>query len=112
MVSSIQSNRPLIPRLPRSAPASYPGIYVKIKPYEAGAAYLNALLVDISNNGLGLITSAAMPVGTRVAINFKDQYYSVGEIVDCHNTALEDGPNMNRLCVHLVDKRDWPLHLR
>lgn len=89
----------------------YPPMFAKLEPVNAhNEKRSSALVVDVSRQGIGLISPLSFPIGTRVAITISDCYAATGEVVDVQKEF--DGWNwsdMKRMNVHLIEKQSWPV---
>lgn len=85
----------------------YPRAFIKIKPLKQGRYYIGALLIDVSESGLGLITSLSLPIGTHIEICM-DDLQAIGEVIDI-DTDYEDWNwnGMIRMGVKFIDKTNW-----
>jgi hypothetical protein len=68
---------------------------------------LDALTSDISDSGVGLLTTVTFPIGTKIEINEDGKLVGRGEVIDIDEW---DVYNLARLGVRLTEIKDgWPI---
>ncbi|MEW6732213.1 MAG: PilZ domain-containing protein [Acidobacteriota bacterium] len=97
-------------RLETREPGNYPRVFVKVKSLDKSDRYNYALAVDISSQGIGLVTSEPYLIGERIELNIDNEYFATGTITHIDDEWDDwDWCGMVHMGVRIVEKTNWPL---
>ncbi len=79
-------------------------LFIRIKPLnKQHSKNIDAVLVDISDGGIGLLTHASFDIGTRIAIEIGGSIAAIAEVVHTGQDQFEAQP-LVRLGAKLINK--------